>query len=86
MTYGDSTPTITPIISGFQNGETATVLGADLMCMTSADSSSPVGDYASACAGAVDANYTITYVEGIVTVEPGHVDGHGLVGVRRLRQ
>ena len=31
---------------------------------------SPVGDYASACAGAVDANYTITYVEGTVTVNP----------------
>ncbi len=70
MTYGDATPTITPIISGLQNGETPTVLGADLMCMTSADPTTPVGNYASACAGAVDANYTITYVEGVVTVNP----------------
>ena len=40
------------------------------MCTAGADSSSPVGNYASVCGGAVDANYTITYVPGTVTVGP----------------
>ena len=46
------------------------MLGAGLTCDTAADSSSPVGDDASACSGAVDANYTITYFFGDVTVNP----------------
>ncbi len=70
MTYGDPAPVLTPIISGFQNGETATVLGSGLLCTTGAGPTTPVGTYASACGGAVDANYTITYFEGIVTVNP----------------
>ena len=70
MTYGGSVPTITPIVSGLQNGEDPSVLGTGLTCDTAADSSSPVGDYASACWGAMDANYTITYFFGDVTVNP----------------
>ena len=70
MTYGDPVPTITPIVSGLQNGETAAVLGAGLVCTTGADTTSPVGSYASACGGAVDSNYAISYVTGTVTVNP----------------
>jgi alpha-tubulin suppressor-like RCC1 family protein len=70
MTYGDPAPVITPVISGLQNGEMVSVLGPNVLCTTAADASSPVGDYASACAGAVDANYTITYSPGDVTVNP----------------
>ena len=70
MTYGGSVPSITPIVAGLQNGEDASVLGAGLMCDTAAGASSPVGDYASACSGAMDANYTITYYFGDVTVDP----------------
>ena len=86
MTYGDPAPDITPIISGFQNGETATVLGAALLCTTGAGPTTPVGTYASACSGAVDANYTITYVLRHRDGEPGHADDHRLVGDRGLRQ
>ena len=70
MTYGDPAPVLTPIISGFVNGETETVLGTNLICTTGAGPTSPVGTYASACGGAVDSNYSITYSEGSVTVEP----------------
>ena len=70
MTYGDPAPVLTPIVSGLQNGETVTVLGAGLLCTTGAGPSSPVGDYTSDCGGAVDANYTITYFSGTVTVNP----------------
>ena len=70
MTYGGSVPTITPIVAGLQNGDDPSVLGAGLTCDTAADSSSPAGDDASACSGAMDANYTITYFFGDVTVNP----------------
>ena len=70
MTYGGSVPTVTPIVAGLQNGEDPSVLGTGLTCDTAADGSSPAGDYASACSGAMDANYTITYSFGDVTVDP----------------
>ena len=70
MTYGGSVPTITPIVAGLQNGDDPSVLGPGLTCDTAADTSSPAGDYASVCSGAMDANYTITYFFGDVTVNP----------------
>ena len=39
-------------------------------CTTTAPFSSPVGTYPITCAGAVDANYTITYVAGSLTITP----------------
>lgn len=68
MTYGDSPPAIVPLVAGLQNGEDISVLGPGLMCSTSAISSSPIGPYASTCSGAVDTNYTISYVDGTVDV------------------
>jgi hypothetical protein len=69
MTYGDNPPAITPTVSGLQNGEEASVL-VGLACSTEASALSPVGSYDSSCSGAVDANYTISYVDGSVTVSP----------------
>jgi hypothetical protein len=34
------------------------------------DASTPAGSYASTCSGAIDANYSITYVDGTVVVDP----------------
>jgi hypothetical protein len=70
MTYGGSPPTITPSYTGLVNGDTApTVLPT---CITTATSSSPVSGnpYSSSCTGALDTNYTITYADGTVTVNP----------------
>ena len=69
-TYGATVPTVTPTAAGLQNGEDISVLGAGLTCTTSATSSSPVGSYTSVCSGAVDANYSIGYVDGTVTESP----------------
>ena len=69
MSYG-STPTITAGYSGFVNGDTAASLTTPPTCSTTATSSSPVSPptYPSSCSGAVDPNYTISYVPGAVTV------------------
>jgi len=68
MTYGGTVPAITPSYSGFVNGDTATSLTTAPTCSTTATSSSPAGPYPSSCTGAVDANYTISYVAGTLTV------------------
>ena len=70
MTYGGTVPTIVPVISGLQNGDDASDLGSGIECSTAANTTSPVGSYATACDGAVDANYDISYVYGSVTVNP----------------
>ena len=68
MTYGGAVPTITPSYSGFLNGDSASSLTAAATCSTTATSSSPVGSYPSSCTGAVDPNYTISYVGGETTI------------------
>ena len=64
------------------------MLGRGLTCSTVATATSAVGSYASNCSGAADANYSISYVPGTVTVDPGHAHGDGQQrdqGVRRRR-
>jgi hypothetical protein len=73
MPYGGTPPTVTPLVSGFQLGDGVSALGAGLACSTAASSSSPVGSYPSSCAGAVDANYSITYLAGTVSVGPAEL-------------
>jgi sugar lactone lactonase YvrE len=68
MTYGGTVPTITPSYSGFVNGDTASSLTPKPTCTTTATSTSLAGPYPSTCSGAVDPNYTISYVSGTVTV------------------
>ena len=70
MSYGGTVPTITPAYSGFVNGDTSASLSTPPACSTTATKSSPVSPpaYPSSCSGAVDPNYTITYVTGSVTV------------------
>ena len=72
VTYGSAPLTITAGYSGFVNGETASSLTTQPICSTTATSSSPVtgSPYASSCSGAVDSNYSITYVAGSVAVNP----------------
>jgi len=68
MTYGGTPPTITASYSGFVNGDTSSSLTTPPTCSTTATSTSPPGSYPSSCSGAVDSNYTISYVNGTVTV------------------
>ena len=72
MAYGGTPPTITVAsYSGFVNGDSASSLTTPPQCSTTATSSSAVGSSdPSSCSGAVDPNYTFTYVPGTVTVKP----------------
>jgi hypothetical protein len=70
MTYGGTAPAIIASYAGFVNGDTAASLTSAPTCTTGASTTSNVGTYATSCSGAVDANYTISYVAGSVTVGP----------------
>jgi hypothetical protein len=68
MTYGGTVPALTPTYSGFVNGDTAASLTTAPTCTTTATSTSPVGTYPVTCSGAVDPNYSFTYVAGTLTI------------------
>jgi len=68
MTYGGTVPTITPSYSGLQAGDSTPATPPT--CSTTATNTSAVGSYPSSCTGAVDANYTIGYFPGSVSVTP----------------
>ena len=70
MTYGQAPPAITPLYSGFVNGDGPGSLYPAPVCSTNATASSPVGTYPSDCTGAADPNYVISYAGGTVTVTP----------------
>ena len=66
MRYGAAVPPIT-----FSYSPANPVgLTTPATCSTTATRTSPVGMYPITCSGAVDANYTITYVAGTVSVTP----------------
>ena len=66
MVYGSTPPVITPSYAGLAAGNLAPATPPT--CSTVATSASPVGVYASTCSGAIDPNYTISYVAGVVNV------------------
>jgi hypothetical protein len=70
MVYGSTVPAITPSYSGFVNGDTPASLTTPPTCTTTANLSSPIGDYVTSCSGAVDSNYVITYAPGVLWVTP----------------
>src|SRR6185295_15916825 len=67
-TYGAPSPTFTASFAGFVNGDTAASLGGTLVVNTTATASSPVGTYAITPSGLTSSNYTISYVNGTLTV------------------
>jgi beta propeller repeat protein len=68
MTYGGTVPTISASYAGFVTGDSAASLTTAPSCSTTATPASPVGSYRSSCTGAVDPDYSISYVSGQVTV------------------
>jgi|GEM_PF-6002005 len=71
MTYGNAVPMITPLYSGFVHGDTARSLPITPICATTANSSSPPGQYPTFCSGAADPKYVLdasSYVNGTLTV------------------
>src|SRR5205085_1605135 len=65
--YGSAIPAITSTVVGLVNGDTIASLGT-INCVTAATQGSPAGAYPTTCSGAVNANYTINYVAGTVTI------------------
>ncbi|NCD70239.1 beta strand repeat-containing protein, partial [Mucilaginibacter agri] len=70
--YGAAVPTLVASYTGFVNGDTpASLTIVPTLSTTATPASSVAGSpYAITASGAVDANYTITYVAGTLTVTP----------------
>ena len=68
--YGAALPTLSASYVGFVNGDTGASLTTQATLSTTATAASPVGSYTVTAAGAVDGNYTISYVGGNLTVTP----------------
>ena len=68
MLYGATLPLLTATYGGFVNGDTSASLSTHPTITTTATSTSPVGSYSITASGAADANYTIAYLPGTLTV------------------
>lgn len=68
--YKASMPTLTVVYTGFVNGDTSSRLTTQPVLSTTATVSSPVGVYPITVTGATAANYTITFVDGTLTINP----------------
>ena len=68
--YGAANPTLTARYSGFVNGDTSASLATPPAVSTTAAAGSAVGTYPIAVSGAAGANYTFTYVNGTLTIDP----------------
>ncbi|HXB31765.1 MAG TPA: MBG domain-containing protein [Puia sp.] len=69
MYYGGAVPALTVTYTGFVNGDNSSSLTKEPTTKTTANSSSPPGTYPITVSDAKDANYTITYVGGTMTVQ-----------------
>src|SRR5207237_1182608 len=70
--YGAALPALTYTQSGLVNGDTKASLTTQPTLVTTATAASHVAasPYAISCSGAVDSDYTISYVDGSLTVAP----------------
>ncbi len=68
MVVGSTVPPLSASYSGLANGDTAASLTTLPTLPTAATSASPIGYYLIAPGGAVDPDYAISYVDGIVNV------------------
>ena len=66
--YRDVVPTLTASYSGFKGSETYTVLTAPPVLSTSANQDANVGNYPITISGATATNYTITHINGQLTI------------------
>ena len=61
-----------PLLRGLREG-TARPPGTAPTCSTTVSPTSPVGNYDTSCSGAVDPNYSISYVNGTDVVDPAPI-------------
>lgn len=69
--YGAPNPVLTVTYLGFVNGDGPAQLTTPPVITTTAVTTSPVGQYPISASGAASPNYTITYITGVLTVNPG---------------
>lgn len=69
-TFGAINPVLTVSYAGFVNNESIKQLTSPPVIFTSATTFSPAGDYVITVSGASALNYAITYVMGILTINP----------------
>ncbi len=71
ITYGDAAPIFTSNITGFVDGDDASVLNTLPTCTAGSGSFTAIGSpYAVACSGGLDDKYDFNYIPGIMTVNP----------------
>ena len=75
--YGQDNPAFTVTYSGFVNSENSSIVTGTLVGTTTATTNSPVGTYSISISGQTAPNYTITYVDGLLTVSPADLLVHG---------
>jgi hypothetical protein len=68
MVYGAALPALTVSYSGLVNGDTPVSLSAPPSVSSTATASSHVGSYPITASGAADANYTISYLSGTLSI------------------
>ena len=68
--YGAALPIFTATYSGFVNGDTEASLDTPVTLDTTATAASNAGSYTITATGASDVNYTITLVNGTLTIDP----------------
>lgn len=67
-TYGAANPAFSATYTGFVEGEDETVLTGSLSLTTTATATSPAGTYPITAGDLTSSNYTITFVDGTLTV------------------
>jgi hypothetical protein len=67
---GTALPALTVHYAGFVSGDTVASLVSPPVVSTTATAASPAGNYTITVSGAVDPNYTITFVSGSLTITP----------------
>ncbi len=67
ITYGTAVPAITASYSGFIGADTKWTLTTRPTCTTTYTTTSAPASYPTSCSGAVDPNYSISYVAGSLT-------------------
>jgi hypothetical protein len=71
MVYGGTLPTLTATFTGLVNGDTAATFNVSPNvppALSTVPATSPVGSYAISVSGAMDSDYTITFVSGTLTI------------------
>lgn len=82
--FGGVNPPLTASYTGFVNGETNAVLTTQPTLATTATVASAIGDYPITVSGAAAANYSISYVNGILKVKPGAPTNISLAAITLL--